>query len=548
MDAILLNAFQHHQAGNLSEAERLYRQVLAIDPNHVDALHLLGLIATACGHYNEAARLIGQAISIRPSEAAFHYNLGCALEKAGQLDRAASAFRQATQLKPDYAEAYNNLGNALQAQSHLGEAVEAYRGALAVRPDYLAAKKNLANVLIAQESADEAVDLLRAVAAALPNDPDVWNSLGVALGHLEQSESAIACERKALELNPRHIDARSNLAVAYRMQGRYKESAAELDRVLQLAPDDPYAHFSLGFLELLQGDFERGWKDYEYCWKITGLFERKIGWRERQFTKPRWDGSPLNEKTIVLHAEQGLGDTLQFVRFAAVVRASHPQATIICECQRHLVAILARCKGIDRLVPVGEPLPDFDFQCSLMGLPLSLGTTLDSIPRDVPYVYTDPALVALWRQKLIDLQGKRIGINWQGRGSWRHRDIPIERFQAVAEIPGVSLISLQKGERPPKQVIDLGEIDAAHGAFMDTAAIMINLDLVITSDTAVAHLAGALGVPVWVALPYVPDWRWLLKRSDSPWYPTMRLFRQKKPGDWAGVFEEIEAALRERVS
>jgi hypothetical protein len=282
---------------------------------------------------------------------------------------------------------------------------------------------------------------------------------------------------------------------------------------------------------------------------------------------PQWKGEPLNGKTILLIGEQGFGDRLQFIRYAEIL--PRLGALVSVECPKSLIPLLARCKGVNQVIAEGEELPGFDFYTPLLSVPAVLRTELHTIPANVPYLSADPLLLNKWREKLEELipsqrvkpnhRGLCIGINWQGRGGmgeYRQRDIPPDLFATLAELPGVRLISLVKteavGELPavaaPTSMIDFGrEIDREHGAFMDTAAIMMNLDLVISSDTAVPHLAGALGVPVWLVLPFASDWRWLLDRSDSPWYPTMRLFRQKRPGDWAGVFEEIKAALLERL-
>jgi len=300
---------------------------------------------------------------------------------------------------------------------------------------------------------------------------------------------------------------------------------------------------------LLQGDFEGGWPEYEWRWKTGQL-------RERCFAQPRWNGEPLAGKLILLHAEQGLGDTIQFVRYAAIVKSLG--ATVVVECQRALVKLLGSCAGIDRLVGAGDDLPSFDFHAPLLSLPGIFRTDLASIPAPVPYLRAAQDLVEQWRVKLMKVDGFRVAMNWRGEAGKpdsMRRAIPLPLFATLSELSGLRLISVQKDvqDRETKtldsrSIVNPGpEIDTAHGAFMDTAAIMRNVDLVITSDTSVAHLAGALGVPVWVALPFVPDWRWLLDRSDSPWYPTMRLFRQNKRGDWKSVFEEIREALSDRI-
>jgi hypothetical protein len=299
---------------------------------------------------------------------------------------------------------------------------------------------------------------------------------------------------------------------------------------------------------LVKGEYQRGWTEYEWRWEAN----KRI---KPTFTKPRWDGEPLHNRTILLYAEQGFGDTIQCVRYASLVKRQNPAARVIVECQRRLANLLVRCPDIDRLIAEGDELPEFDVHTPFFTLPLIFGTTVENIPANVPYVFIDPALVEYWRKKLVEYSGLRIGVNWRGgtaHGPFGQRDISLRFFSDIAQLPGVTLISLQKGEArddlvgtsQPPRIIDLGpQFDTEHRAFMDTAAVMMNLDLVITSDTSVAHLAGALGLPVWVALPFVCDWRWMLKRNDSPWYPTMRLFRQKRKGDWGSVFTEIENSL-----
>jgi hypothetical protein len=302
---------------------------------------------------------------------------------------------------------------------------------------------------------------------------------------------------------------------------------------------------------LLTGDFENGWKEYEWRWQADDTPARLI-------PKPQWDGRRLNSATILLHAEQGFGDTFQFVRYAALVKQLGGH--VLFDCPRRLTNILASCPGIDQLICEGDPLPHFDVHAPLLSVPGLVHTRLETIPANVPYLFADKSRVEVWREKLQAIQGFRIAINWQGRagkGTYRKRDVPLGCFARLQELPGVRLISLQQGIRhedgremlTPAGLFDPGaDFDTVHGAFVDTAAIMKNVDLVISSDTSIPHLAGALGVPIWVALPSVADWRWLLDRRDSPWYPTMKLFRQQHPGDWDAVFSEIMSELSNRLS
>jgi hypothetical protein len=323
-----------------------------------------------------------------------------------------------------------------------------------------------------------------------------------------------------------------------------------VETALRINSEFPLARWNRSVLWLLQGDFERGWAEYEWRW-IQYAHAR------RQFVQPRWDGSPLNGRTILLYCEQGLGDTFHFIRYVTLVRQRGGK--VIVECPRALVQVLEGCAGIDQLIVAGSPLPAFDVQAPLLSLPGIFRTTLDTIPRYVPYLQAKPELVEHWRQSMQPLGGFNIGICWHTDSPQRnqYRALPLTHFEAVAKIPGVRLISLQKGTGTEQldqlggafEVVNLGDtLDGKAGPFMDSAAIMKNLDLVISCDTAVAHLAGALGVPVWIALPFVPDWRWLLHREDSPWYPTMRLFRQTQLGRWDDVFARMAKEVHTLVS
>jgi hypothetical protein len=339
--------------------------------------------------------------------------------------------------------------------------------------------------------------------------------------------------------------------MAYKKVGKFDEALATVEHALSLNPNDLLSRWNRAVLWLLRGEFEKGWPEHELRWVQPGF-------GQRTFTQPLWDGSDLHGKTILLYAEQGFGDTLQFIRYVPLVKARG--GTVIFQCHRQLLRLFEKVPGIDRFEVSGAPLSAFDVHAALMSLPGIFHTRLDSVPATVPYIHADAELVEHWRGKLEPLGGFKIGIAWQGNPSYREdreRSIPLERFASLAQLDGVQLISLQKGhgsEQLPAfakrfRIHDLGkELDETSGAFMDTAAVIKNLDLLISSDTAIPHLAGALGAPVWLALPRVPDWRWLLEREDCPWYPTMRLFRQRQRGDWAEVFERIVAQVKSMLS
>ena len=451
------------------------------------------------------------------------------------------------QLKPDYAEALNNLGIVWLEQSKLEDAVTCFRRSLQLNPGYVKAHNNLGNALKEQSKLDNAISCYRRALRLDPNYADAHNNLGAVLKEQDKLDDAIACYRRALQLKPDYAEAHNNLGTAYQEQGNLADAVACYQTALALNPDFADAHFSLASAWLLSGDWQRGWSEYEWRWRMKGIAPRR-------FSQRLWDGAPFTGKTILLHAEQGLGDTMQFIRYASIVK-SHG-GTVIVECPKPLLPLLECCLGIDQLIGHGTDLPTFDFHSPLMSLPRILRTSVETIPAAIPYLVAKQELLELWRKRLNQFDGLKIGICWQGNPRYRgdgFRSMPLRYFAPLALIPGVRLISLQKGvgaEQLPEirgrlfPVTDIAtDLDEQSGAFMDTAALMKNLDLVITSDTAVAHLAGALGVPVWVALPFAADWRWLLDRSDSPWYPTMRLFRQSVRGAWSDVFERMAAAL-----
>jgi Flp pilus assembly protein TadD len=471
-----------------------------------------GIAHHQAGRLEEAADIYRQVLAVAPDQARAWHLLGLVARQWGELDLAVQYMGRAVELEPGYAEAHSNLGDAWQQWGDFVRAESSFRRALELKPQFVEAHYNLGNVL----------------------------KQG---GRLSEAEESY---RRVLALRPEYVNAHNNLGHALYEQGRYDEAGECFRRALNLDPNHAEAHGNLSHMLLLKGDFEAGWHEYEWRWKSRDL-------RPREFEQPRWEGGPVAGKTILLHAEQGLGDTLQFVRYAAAVKGLGAQ--VLLACPALLKPLLASCGGIDRLIGFGEELPAFDVHAPLLSLPGIFKTTRETIPAEVPYLQADRGLIESWRARLASVRGFRIGINWRGRagaGPFLLRDIPLACFAGLAAVPGVRLISLQQGEGRQEltgagervSIVDLGEnIDQEHGAFMDTAAIMKNLDLVITSDTSIPHLAGALGVNVWLALPFVPDWRWRLDREDSPWYPTMRLIRQKRPGDWERVFGEMRAAL-----
>jgi tetratricopeptide (TPR) repeat protein len=537
------------QAGNHADAERAFRQAVKLCPGHAEAWYRLGQACAAQGRAADAAAAYREALRLRPDVALTHDSLGVALAQQGDLQQAAAHFRQAVQLRPDFAAAHCNLGNVLKEQGESDEALGCYREAIRLRPDLAAAHNNLGVLLADRGQLDEAAPRYREAIRLRPDYADAWYNLGNALRQQGQLHEALSCYDRFLQLCPGSADAHNNRGNVLLRLGHLDAVMGCYEQALRLQPDLPEAHQNRALFWLLHGDFERGWPEYE--WRPGGL--RRGPW---PFAQPWWDGGALGGRTILLHAEQGLGDTLQFVRYAPLVRQRG--GTVLLLCQKALRRLLEGAPGVDGLFTPDQPLPAFDVHAPLLSLPRLLGTTATTISAEVPYLRADTELARRWQAELAPLTGCRVGIVWQGslthKGD-RLRSVPLACFEPLARVPGARLVSLQKGPGSEQaaqagfDILDMSaRLDEESGPFMDTAAVLANLDVLVTIDTAVAHLAGALGVPTWLALSLAPDWRWLLGREDSPWYPTMCLFRQARFGDWDDVFRRLAAALHQRLT
>ena len=579
---LLKTAFAHHQAGRTAEAEGLYRQILAHDPQQPETLHLLGVLCMQSDRGTEAIELLTRAVALRPKQAEFanhlgaaygslerhdeaiavlrravriaprdagvHYNLGTALRNAGRFDEAVASFRHSLAANPNAAEAHYNLGNTLRELKKFDEAEAAYRDALGVRPEYMKALVNLGNVLRDQKRYDESIETLRSAVALDANHASAHLNLGTVLRDAGQFAEAVESLRRAVSLAPHQAEAHNNLGTALQALARFDEAGDCYAEALRLDPDLAEAHFSRATWRIRQGDLLGGFEEYEWRWKCSTF-------HERGFEQTRWDGSPLAGRTLLLYAEQGLGDTLHFVRYAANARARGGR--VIVECQKPLVKLLAACPAVEQVIALGSPLPHFDVHAPLLSLPAILKLSEAQL-WDGPYLAADPRLVATWRDRLVQNAGFRIGICWHGNPQNMfnaQRSFPLTTFEPIARVSGVRLISLQRDARDDElasagfEVLEAGpQIDDQAEAFCNTAAMVKNLDLVITTDTSIAHLAGGLGVPVWLALSAHVDWRWMLDREDTPWYPLARLFRQSELGRWDDVFARMTTALEKLVA
>ena len=518
------------QQGQLAAAVAQYQEAIRLKPDYAKAHYNLGLALSDQGQLTAAVAQYQEAIGLKPDYAEAYSNLGVVLMEQGRSTEAVAHYQEAIRLKPDYAEAHNNLGNALREQGQLAAAVAHCQEAIRLKPDYAVAHSNLGLALQDQGDLESAVVQYQEAIRLQPDYAEAHTYLGNALQEQGQLTAAMAEHQEALRLKPDLPGAHNNLGNVLQAQGQLAAAVAQYQEAIRLKPDYGDAHWNRALAWLLAGDFERGWPAFEWRWQTKLLSGSK-----RSFPQPLWDGSSLAGRTILLHAEQGLGDTIQFVRYVPLVKKKG--GMVILECQPALRRLLESCAGVDQLVPRGASLPPFDVHAPLLSLPGIFGTTLSTIPAGVPYLFADTDLVEQWRHLIKgkgermkdDLDGLthpssfsphpfRVGIAWQAQPSLAQpqcrvfgarRSICLAQFEPLARLPGVRLFSLQKGygteqmtdQQAQFSVITLGsDPDEGSGPFMDTAAVMKHLNLVVSADTAVAHCAGALGVPVWV--PY----------------------------------------------
>jgi tetratricopeptide (TPR) repeat protein len=549
LQSSLALGLSHQQAGRVAEAKEVYEQLLAKDRKQPDVLHMLGVIYSSQKEYQKAAELIGEAIALDPERAPFHHNLGQAYRQQDKYEEAREAYRQAVLLNPDEAESHFCLGNTHMALGAQKEALRAFQEALERAPNRMDIWSNLASTFLDMGEVDQAIMVFQRALALAPKDADMHYNLGTALLHNELYEEALLTMRTVLDIKPNHHLAWCNIGTALKNLGQTQGAAEAFKQSISLCPDYADAHWNQALLLLAQGDFSEGWKEYEWRRKIPSL-------RIRHQEETPWKGGDIAGKTILIHAEQGLGDTFQFLRYLRSLKAKG--ATVIFEAPPPLKKLLQSATFIDQLVCIGDALPEFDMQVPLMSLPWLLNPQDMDFASDKPWLAADPHLVELWGARLKGLKGKKVGLAWQGNPNYRAdkaRSLALRHFSTILELDNCDFISLQRDfgrEQIEKldsntKVHDFAEeLDREHGAFMDSAALLTQLDVLITSDTAMAHLAGALGVQVFLLLPHQPDWRWGTGGAHTAkWYPTMRPFVQTKAGDWAGVFAQVKAALSE---
>ena len=557
---MLQRAVALQQQGQLRQAEKIYSRVLKAVPDQFDALNLLGTVKVQRGQAGEAYRLISAAIKVNPQVPDAWINLGIALHALKRDGEALESLDKALALRPGDAGAFDHRGNVLLAMGRFQDAVAAFDQALSHglrRPEI---RLNRGIVLAALGRQQEALAEFDAVLALVPAHPGAHYNRGIALFGLGRYTDAVAAYDRALSAAPDHAKALNNRGLALQAVDRPSDALASYRKAIAVQKDYADAHFNQSLALLTIGDFPRGFQEYEWRWRRSGMPAQRRG-----HGRPLWLGEyPLQRKTILLQAEQGLGDTIQFVRYVPLLRKAG--AKVVLEVQQELKPLLAQMA--EYVVARGEELPAFDVHCPVGSLPLAFKTVPEAIPADIPYLAADQARLAKWRARLGELEGRRregiaedqvprfrVAITWSGNlqhANDRNRSIPFAGLAPLWSAPAIEFISIQRELRSDDARMLADEARITHlgselNDFADTAAVLALVDLVITVDTSVAHLAGAMGRPVWILLPFAADWRWSQASETSRWYPSARLARQPALGDWKSVIERVRADLEHRA-
>jgi Flp pilus assembly protein TadD len=585
-DRLFAIALSRHQAGDLAGAVSHYRQVVALRPEEVPPLINLGMAWQGLGRPDWARDIfrralclapgsavawgaqggalldnaqaafailsLGRAVRLDPFDVGAHNNLGNALATQGRTEAATLALRHAVVLGPDNPQPYNNLGAVLIESGAVAEGLVACVRALALQPDNAQGENNLGNALMELERTGEALAAFRRALALYPGFPQACVNLSGALIDRGSCREAVRVCMRAISLQPEDAKAYNNLGNALRGLGALDAAAGVFRQALWLAPEDAEIHYNASAVLLKLGRLQEGWAEFEWR-KRT---ERSV-FRQTPLPGPEWDGEALGGRTLLLYAEQGYGDVLQFVRYAPIV-AARVGGPVVLRVYPPLVKLLSNLPGVAAVLSSDDPLPVYHCHLPLMSLPQWLGTVMETIPAAVPYLSAGPSAVRYWRDRLSTHPGRKIGLVWAGDPRVhertthlmdQRRSLTLAAFDQSLRIDGLQWISLQKGlaaeqaRTPPPGTVLLDFMDEIDD-FADTAALVSALDLVVTVDTAVAHLAGALGKPVWILSRFDGCWRWFEDRADSPWYPSARLYRQAAWGDWTSVLASLAEDLR----
>jgi hypothetical protein len=529
------------QSGNFEAGLELIRKSIEIDANQPYAFYNVGNELLKLKRYEEALEYCNQAIALKIDFAEAYNNRAVVLEQLDQQNEALTNYDKAITLRPNYAEAHNNRGIILHHLKRLNDALISYDRAIALKPAYAKAHNNRGNLFKDLKQLNEALICYDQAIKLEPDFAEAYYNRGVILTDLDRFDDAIINFDHAISLRAEYADAYCNRGYALQQLNRFEESLHDYNRAIELADDSSLAKWNKAFLMLLLGNFEEGWKLYEWRWDN---YQKEFC---RNFKQPLWLGDQsISGKTLLIHAEQGLGDFIQFCRYAPMAEALG--AKVVLEVPASLMGLMKTLKGDFTIVEKHKLLPQFDLQCPVMSLPLAFNTTLQTIPATIPYLSAEEQKRVMWKRRLGDKKNLRVGLAWSGSAANIKRSIPLHHLKPLLQLP-VEFHSLQK-EFNEEDAGVLSKFDCMrlhHDElvdFTDTAALVGELDLVISIDTSVAHVAGALGKPVWIMLPFAPDFRWLTERKDSPWYPTATLFRQTAIDDWDNVITEVADKLK----
>ncbi|WP_144157457.1 tetratricopeptide repeat protein [Paraburkholderia sp. BCC1885] len=555
-DAYFLRGEAQQMTQQYEAAITSYDALLRRKPNHADALNNRGNAYHALGQHERALEDYDEAIALDPAKASFHNNRGLAIKALGQHAQAISCFERAIALQPDYGLAHFNLGLSLFAMARYAQAAASHDEAIRLMPHHAASHWGRADALRASGQYEASLASYQTASALEPRNADIYNNRGLLMHVWGRHREALADFAIAIRLDPAHADAHCNCGMALEASGQHTEALAHYETAIALSPNHAAAHFNHALCNLTLGNYREGWAEYEWRWRTQQLKSSEL-----ISDKPLWLGNEsLHGKRILVHAEQGLGDSLQFCRYLPMV--AERGATVIVQIPASLTTLIRAINGVAQVLAPGEALPAFDLHCPLMSLPLAFGTTLETVPSAPRYVSPCAEKTLGWQKRLGPRHAFRVGLVWAGapHGSLAvqrpvdaRRSIPLTQFAAL-NLPGAEFFSLQKGEPAVSQLRELeaanwkGPAIVDHTAdlhdFEDTAALVDQLDLVIGVDTSVAHLAGALGKPVWLLNRFDTCWRWMTQRDDSSWYPSMKIFRQPAPGDWDSVIAQVRAELQ----
>ena len=535
----LNQAQQCHQSGRLTEAEALYRKILESDPDNPDALYGLGLVLFLLQRASEGVPFLHRAIAQQPDRAGYHHNLGVVLESLDRRPEAIASYRRALELNADFPGAAFNLAGALHDDGDLHAAVAVYRWLIDQHPDHAAAHINLGNVLCKLGRYSDGIVVAREACRLRPDWASGWQTLGNALVESGQTEPALEAYRRALDLDLTRLSVLSAMSRIFVTSGRREENVAVLRRLVALAPQDAAAHWSLAWSLLALGLWDEGWTEAE--------------WRPRDHRpelgesgQPLWDGSPIAGKTLLIFSDGGHGDEINFIRYVPLAAASG--AKVILECHPALLELFRQVPCVWKLIPRGQPLPQYDYYISVLSLPRIFRTTVGNVPAQEPRLVAPPDRIEKFRDKIPRGGELKVGLVWSGRAARSDiRTRVLDVYAPLADVHSVRFFSLQFGpeaSQTPPLGMNLIDLSGDIADFADTAGLLTHLDLLISVDTAPAHLAGAMGKPVWIVNPFLTDYRWLLDRRDSPWYPTMRIFRQPADGNWIVPVQQMRSELQ----